>query len=204
LFLLIFCFDYIPYQFIVHSNYRHLVEWDNALKELALSGGAFVIAGYSQGENKNILTPPWTKLINYGPLLFSIPIICFGILHFLYAKEVSSLIPAWIPGPVLWAYLAGAGLLGSGVAITFKIKPGIMAIFLGTMILIWFIILHLPRVIAAPADEIGGEITSAFLALAYSGIAFVIANSTFILTGKRLYGSMDENVSDNKSVTGSV
>jgi hypothetical protein len=195
LFLLIFCFDYIPYQFIVNPNYRHLVEWDNALKELALSGGAFVIAGYKPEEDKKFSTPLLTKLINYGPILFSIPIICFGILHFLYAKEVSTLVPAWISGAVIWTYLAGAGLLGAGLSIIFKIKTGIMATFLGIMILIWFVILHLPRVIVAPADELGGEITSAFLALAYSGIAFVIANPAFIPTQKRSYGRMDEDLS---------
>lgn len=50
-----------------------------------------------------------------------------------------------------------------------------MATLLGTMIFIWFIILHIPYVITSSVAERGGEITSAFLALAYSGTAFVIA-----------------------------
>jgi hypothetical protein len=45
------------------------------------------------------------------------------------------------------------------------------------MIFTWFIILHIPKVIASPFAEAGGEITSAFLALAYSGIAFIIAGT---------------------------
>jgi hypothetical protein len=45
------------------------------------------------------------------------------------------------------------------------------------MIFTWFIILHVPKVIAAPFADRAGEITSAFLALAYSGIAFVIAGA---------------------------
>jgi hypothetical protein len=52
-----------------------------------------------------------------------------------------------------------------------------MATLLGAMIFIWVIILHIPKAIAASADDAGGEITSAFLALAYCGIAFVIAGS---------------------------
>src|ERR1700730_1882882 len=43
--LLIFCLYYIPYEFLASSNYMHFGEWENAAKELALSGGAFVIAG---------------------------------------------------------------------------------------------------------------------------------------------------------------
>jgi hypothetical protein len=44
------------------------------------------------------------------------------------------------------------------------------------MIFIWVIILHIPRVIAGPMDN-SGEASSAFLALAYCGIAFVIAGT---------------------------
>jgi hypothetical protein len=175
-FLLIFCFDYIPYQLRVNPNFKQLIEWDNALKELAFAGGAFIIAGRFSEKNESGLF--WRKLIYFGPVLFTIPIMGFGILHFLYAKDVSTLIPSWISAPVLWAYLAGVGLFGSGIAITFKIRPGLISFLLGTMIFIWFIILHIPRVVAAPASDLGGEVTSAFLALAYSGIAYVIAGTT--------------------------
>jgi hypothetical protein len=43
------------------------------------------------------------------------------------------------------------------------------------MLLIWFAILHIPRAIADPYSGKGNEITSVFQALAFSGIAFVIA-----------------------------
>jgi hypothetical protein len=44
------------------------------------------------------------------------------------------------------------------------------------MILLWFIILHIPRALANPLTNNGNEVTSAFSALAFCGIAFVIAN----------------------------
>src|SRR6516164_3161850 len=40
LLLLIFCFYFVPYEFISTSNYTHLGQWENAEKELALSSGA--------------------------------------------------------------------------------------------------------------------------------------------------------------------
>ena len=86
-------------------------------------------------------------------------------------------VPSWIPFHLPWLYFTGAALLGSGVAIILKIKRGLIAALLGTMIFIWFIILPMPRVIASPAVDMGDEITSAMLVLAYSGIAFVIAGS---------------------------
>src|SRR6476620_11130607 len=176
--LLIFCFYFIPYEFMTNSNYAQLGEWENAEKELALSGGAFVIAGCFPGKNENFLTRFFGKLIPFGAIFFSITMISFGFDHFLYAKEAADYVPSWIPNHLFWIYLAGIALIGSGIAIILKIKPRSIATLLGTMIFIWFIILHVPRVIASPFADIGDEVTSAFLALAYSGIAFVIAGST--------------------------
>jgi uncharacterized membrane protein YphA (DoxX/SURF4 family) len=175
--LLIFCLYYIPYEFMVSPNYRQLGDWDNAEKELALSGGAFAIAGCYPEKNNNPLIGLMTKLIPFGIILFAISILSFGIDHFLYAKGVAEYAPSWIPNRIVWIYLAGTGLAGSAIAIILKIKTGLFAILLGTMIFTWFIILHIPKVIASPFAEAGGEITSAFLALAYSGIAFIIAGT---------------------------
>jgi len=136
-----------------------------------------VIAGYFPERNETALTRFLGRLIPLGAIFFSITMISFGILHFQFAKEASTMIPSWIPGHIFWIYFAGVALFGSGLAIILKIQTGLIAALLGTMIFIWFISLHIPRVIASPAADMGDEITSALLALAYSGIAFVIAGS---------------------------
>jgi uncharacterized membrane protein YphA (DoxX/SURF4 family) len=175
--LLIFCFYYIPYEFLTSSNYMHLEDWENAEKELAFAGGALVIAGCFSAKKENRVIAALGKLIPAGPVIFAITIISFGILHFMLVKEAAPLVPAWIPYHLFWIYFCGAALLGSGIAIILKIKVGIIAALLGLMIFIWFVCLHIPRIIASPAIYLGSEITSAFLALAYSGIAFVIAGA---------------------------
>jgi len=175
--LLIFCFYHVPYQFIATSNYMQLGAWDNAEKELALSSGAFIVAGIASTKDKNIRSNFSKNFIRLGIILFSITIISFGIDHFLYAADVAEYVPSWIPNRLFWAYFAGAALLGSGIAIFLKIKLRLAATLLGTMIFIWFIILHIPYAIAKPLAGKGGEVTSAFLALAYSGIAFAIAGA---------------------------
>jgi uncharacterized membrane protein len=178
--LLIFCFYFVPYEFIATSTYMHLGEWENAEKEWALAGGAFVIAGCFSGNNEKLFFSFLGKLIPFGAIFFSITMISFGILHFLFAKEASTLVPAWIPGHMFWIYFAGIALIGSGIGIILKIKSALNAFLLGSMIFLWFIMLHIPRVIAAPIADRGDEIASAFLALAYSGIAFVIAGNKYV------------------------
>jgi uncharacterized membrane protein YphA (DoxX/SURF4 family) len=177
LLLLIFCFYFVPYEFISTSNYTHLGQWENAEKELALSSGAFVVAGYFPGKSESVLFRFLEKLIPLGVIFFSITIISFGLDHFLYAKEASEYIPSWIGNHMFWIYFAGIALLGSGIGILLKIKCRLMATLLGAMILIWVIILHIPKAIASPFDYMGGEVVSGFLALAYCGIAFVIAGT---------------------------
>ena len=176
--LLIFCFYYLPYNFFATTNFKHLLAWDNAGKELALAGGALVIAGSFVQKNENLRASFLSKLIRAGAILLSITMITFGTLHFLYAKGVSQYVPSWIPFRVFWTYLAGAGLLSSGIAILLNIKRSLGATLLGSMILLWIIILHIPYAIANPVAGMGGEVTSALIALAYSGTAFAIAGQS--------------------------
>ncbi|MBI1769584.1 MAG: hypothetical protein HYR67_14545 [Bacteroidetes bacterium] len=176
--LFIFCFYFIPYQLMVSSNYMHFGDWENAAKELALASGAFVIAGCFSEKNENALTRFLSKLIPFGAILFSLTIISFAGDHYLYAKEAADYVPSWIPFHLFWIYFTGAALFGSGLAIILKIKSGLAATLLGTMIFTWFAILHIPRIIVSPVAYLGSEIASAFLALAYSGIAFVIAGAS--------------------------
>ena len=173
--LLIFCFYYVPYQLMSAARYMHFGNWENAAKELALAGGAFVMAGYFQEKKENTLIRYLRKLIPTGSILFPVAIISFGIDHFLFASEAADYVPSWVPWHLFWIYFCGVALLGSGLAILLKIKPALAAALLGIMILTWFIVLHIPRIIASPVAYMGSEITSAFIALAYSGIAFVIA-----------------------------
>ncbi len=175
--LLIFLFYFVPYQFFVSKNYLSFGEWENAEKELALAAGAFVMANSLPSQNKNGLTRFLRKPAPFGAPVFAIIIFCFGILHFLYAVQASSLVPSWIPNHLFWIYFAGVALLGSGIAIVLKIKTGLIATLLGIMIFTWFVCLHIPRVIAAPAADMPGEVTSALIAFAYSGTAFMIAGS---------------------------
>src|SRR5579862_8977359 len=150
---MLFCFCFIPFMFSANANYRHLTEWENAEKELALAGGALIIAGCFSPKNKKNFGEVWAELIPIGAILYSIPIISFGILHFMYGKDLATMVPSWIPFHLFWIYFAGIALLGSGIAMILKIKSGLIASLLGLMILIWFVILHIPDVItSSPVD----------------------------------------------------
>ncbi|GAB2555921.1 DoxX family protein [Spirosoma areae] len=169
---------HVPYQVFISPNSFHLGLWTDALKEIALSGGAFSMADSFSGEDAALTSRPsplMEKVRPLGKIFFSIMLVAFGIDHFLYTEGVATLVPAWIPGPVFWTYFAAVALIGSGIAIQFTstVKP--VGLLLGIMLLLWLIVLHIPRAMEDPYMAEGNEVTSAFEALAFSGIAFVIA-----------------------------
>jgi hypothetical protein len=182
IFLILFLFCQVPYLLFVDPNGKALGSWTHALKELAFSGGAFVVAGsYSPAitiRPESKLIKLLEKLVPFGRVFFSITMIAFGIDHFLYSEFVAGLVPAWIPDHIFWTYFAGAALIGSGVAIIAKIKLKIVASLLGTMIFLWFIFLHIPRGIADPYSNRGNKMTSVIQSFGFSGVAFVIAFGT--------------------------
>lgn len=175
--LLIFCFYFVPYQLVVSENNMHFGDWENAAKELALAGGALVMVSFSEKDEK--IAGNLGKLVPLGTVLFSLTIISFSFDHFLYAVEAADYVPSWIPFHLFWIYFCGAALFGSGFVIILKIKPDLAATLLGVMIFTWFVILHIPRIVVSPALYLSSEIASAMLALAYSGIALVIAGAPF-------------------------
>ena len=162
----LFLFRYLPYELLVDPKGGQIGAWNNALKELSISGSAFIIAG----------TFPDTRTAGIGRIFYSIMLILFGIEHFLFAGFVKSLVPSWIPGDLFWTYFTAVALIGSGVAIILRIKVKLVATLLGIMVFIWFLVLHIPRAVVAPVTDMGNELSSVFESLWVSGIAFVIAD----------------------------
>jgi uncharacterized membrane protein len=176
---LLFCLVFIqcPYILFIQPNSpAHLGLWTDPLKELALSGGAFVMAGISDGPaSKHPFTTATEKLIPLGKFFFAATLLLFGIDHFFYTDFVASLVPAWVPDHIFWTYFAGVALIGTGIAIILKIKRRRIALLASVMLFLWLVLLHIPRAIADPHTGKGNEITSVFEALAFSGIALGIA-----------------------------
>jgi uncharacterized membrane protein len=185
IFLFLFLFVQIPFEIFGEVNSSlHFGLWTDDLKGLALAGGAFVMAGSCPEDKatslkKSALIQLLKKFIPLGSIFFSITMISFGIMHFMYEEFVSTLVPAWVPDHSFWTYFAAVTLIGSGMAIILKIRDGAIAMLLSVMIFLWLIMLHIPRAIADPLGSRGNEVSSVFDALAFTGIALVISLKNF-------------------------
>jgi uncharacterized membrane protein len=164
----------------------HIGSWINPFKEFALAGGALVIAGSLPEDH---IIPDFfkllEKLIPFGKYMLAITLVTFGSTHFIYRDFCALLVPNWIPLHYFWSDFAGIALISGGLGIILGVFGSSWLLFnnlsklaarlVGIMIFLWFIMLHVPRAIADPHTGNGNEWTSVFEALAFSGIAFLIA-----------------------------
>lgn len=171
-FLLLVLVEHVPRQ--LATNPGQLGAWTNAFKALTMCGGAWAVAGSLQEPASN-LTRRFELLMPLGRFFLPITVVVFGIDHFIYADFVATLVPSWIPGTLFWTYFAGIALIAAGLGMILRIQPRMASLLLGIMIFLWFILLHIPRAIADPHTGKGNEWTSVFEALAFSGIAFILA-----------------------------
>jgi uncharacterized membrane protein len=165
LFLALILFCHIPYEVWVDPNNNSIGAWNQALKESAMAGGALLVAGSYLGG------------FGYGRIFFAVTMIVFGTEHYIWAQGVATLVPSWIPGHLFWTYVAGTGLIAAGIGFILRVQIRLAGLLLGGAIFIWFLTLHIPRAVVAPATDHGNELASVFEALGFSGICFLIAYS---------------------------
>jgi uncharacterized membrane protein len=148
-----------------------------ALEPLALAAAAFVLAGTFATSSAKPST--WHTALGIASKLarfvFAFTLIIFGWQHFEYATYLATLVPAWLPGHLLWIYLTGTGFIAAGASIALKILARLGATFLGLMFFVWVVILHAPRVYASLHNA--DEWSSLFVALAMAGASFLIAST---------------------------
>lgn len=173
-FLLLFISTHLTYELISEPNkIYHLGLWAIPLKELALAGGAFVVAGSFPHDTR--VPKALNAFIPYGNLCFLTTMFCFGLGHCMYAQYLTSTVPAWVPDHIFWVYFTGCALMAAATAIYLGIRIRVVALLLALMIFLWFWMVHVPGAIANPVRDRGNLPASAFDALAYSGTALLIA-----------------------------
>ncbi len=57
------------------------------------------------------------KGVRLARVLYGLAMIAFGLSHFAYLNLTAPLVPAWLPGPVFWAYFTGCTYLAAGAAV---------------------------------------------------------------------------------------
>jgi uncharacterized membrane protein len=139
-----------------------IAAWNAVAEALALSLGGLIAWGA-------VHRPAWAGRARH---LFGLCPVIFGLAHFGYAQFTASMIPAFYPAPLFLAWLTGACQMAGGLALIAGVVPRLAATLLAAMYATFALTLHLPRVIAAPAERI--EWTMLFIALSLTGAAWLV------------------------------
>lgn len=106
-----------------------------------------------------------TKQAKY---IFALPFAVFGLMHFMMADNMAGLVPAYVPGGVIWVYLTGAALLAASVAIMINKKAKLASFLLGVLMVVFALTIHLAAVIGGDQMSMGSFLKD----MALAGAAF--------------------------------
>lgn len=169
--LLLFLLLLLP---MLITNLNNGIIWTNAGKALVIAGANFLVAAsYPEDINRNTLMQWLEKLLPLGKCFLAGFFILAGILHFIYAPFVATLIPNWIPAHLFWTYFAGIALIAGAIGMLVSRTAQLAATLSAIMVFIWVVILHIPRALADLHNP--NETTATFEALTMCGMAILIA-----------------------------
>ena len=83
-----------------------------------------------------------------GKWLFILPFAVFGLLHFGPLEFSLPYIPDYLPFPAFWVYFSGLCLLAFSASALLKKLDALAAFLLGVMLLLFVVMIHIPKAIA--------------------------------------------------------
>jgi putative oxidoreductase len=104
---------------------------------------------------------------------FIIPMGVFGFMHVMNADAMAGMVPAWVPGGVIWVYFTGICLLAATIAVIMNKKAQLALLLLGVLLLIFATTIHLAAVIGGDQMAMGSFLKD-----------FALAGAAFYLSGK--------------------
>ncbi len=125
-------------------------------------------------------------LLKSGCVLLALPMVIFGVEHFLFANFVAMIVPPWVPWHLFWTYFVGIALIAAGVAILVKREAQLAGFLLGAMILAFVLLIHSRLLARWPGDVFAanpifgpypGRLHNACKDLGLSGAAFLFAGT---------------------------
>lgn len=130
----------------------------------------------SFGETAALLSGAWVLASEFeGPrVAYGLSLITFSAGHFGYPALTASLVPAWLPAHLAWAYFTGATYAAAGVALVIGRFAQTAAALSAVQIALFGILVWLPKIAAGARDP--GTLNE-------TAISFALASSGWLIAG---------------------
>jgi uncharacterized membrane protein YphA (DoxX/SURF4 family) len=133
---------------VAMASASHIGAWNSPAEIAFMATGALAL--FASGVTGN--ARPTMLLV--ARVLAGISAMVFGFAHFNYIDFTASMVPGWIPYKIFWAWATGAGHLAAGLALVSGVRARLAAACEAAMMGSFVVLLHLPRVIAAPDQHV--------------------------------------------------
>ncbi|MFP5230975.1 MAG: hypothetical protein ACLGXA_25445 [Acidobacteriota bacterium] len=114
----------------------------------------------------------YDKLILFGPIFYAAPIAAFGAEHLTLTREISSIVPAWIPWHMFWAYFVGICLIAAALSLVTGIQTRLAASLLALMFFLFVALMDAPGWFHQPTNRFATALLLRELAFAAGPLAF--------------------------------
>jgi len=161
------------------QNIHERLFWTLTVRETCFASGAMVLAGSAWVRGR----PVGRWLILTGRFIVAGTCVFYAIEHFLFSRNVpgvplEKMTPAWVPAPVLLAYLVGIVLLAAGAGLMIPRARQTAAAGAGSVLVLLTVFFYVPILIT----EIGSPL--AVEGVNYVGDTLLFA-ATVLLAGFR-------------------
>lgn len=129
-------------------------------------------------------------LFALGPICYAIPMAAFGADHLSDARSIMQAVPHWMPGRLFWTYFVGVCLVAAALSIVFRIESRLASLLLGSMLLLFVLLIHIPNAIAKPGDRMLWIYAARDLAFACGAFILGITEGEEGVTEERLLVGM--------------
>lgn len=106
-------------------------------------------------------------------ILFAIPMLIFGMMHFMNAGMMAGMVP--LPGGVFWVYLTGLGLVAAAISIFTQKFTKIACLLLAVMLMMFVLSIHLPGVMSGDPAKMQMAMPNMLKDMALAGAALLLA-----------------------------
>jgi len=151
--------------------------WAGLGEKSMIIAGAWILYATlaSQGDRPYLKYLAGEQGVRIAQILFALALLLSGQENFVYVKNTASLIPAWFPYRLGWAYLSGAGMVAAGLVLLFGALPRLAAILVASMMSVFTLLVWVYLTAKTPAtlDNWAGI----FISSSLSGAAWIVAES---------------------------
>ena len=132
-----------------------VASWYGFCEAMAPVLGAWLLYARLQGQSGVSPAPFVTskRAMHAAQVLFGLACLGYGLAHFAYADLTASMVPAWLPDRLGFAYVAGLCHIAAGIGIVVGVLARLAAVLEASMMSLFGLLVWLPTLLTEPPPE---------------------------------------------------